>query len=137
MGYRSEIRCLIYGTKENLEAYITETALISGSRIFNKFKDNLTRYTANPLGVGTPAPVHVLDFYADGWKWAPEYEDVDLWMAFMRAAEEAGLQYEFVRIGENPEDIEKEYSTYPLMMICIQRSIYEDMVKSETIPLIF
>jgi hypothetical protein len=144
MGYRSQVRCLIYGTKENLEAYITEKALIDGSIIFTEFRESLTRYTA-PWQIYHPEKhttevitAHILDLYGDSWKWYEGYEDVDRWMKFMREAAEAGLQYEFIRIGEDDDDTEQESSDDPAYFLGVTRSIYErELEKGEPIPLIF
>lgn len=152
MGYRSEVRCLIYGSKDNLDAYLAEKMYIDNevSIIFRPgdnggFKNSLTRYTipdkiSEQDGSETTETLHVLDLYGDSWKWYEGYEDVTAWEAFMRGAPEAGLEYEFIRIGEDVADIEQEASDNAAYYLSLHTysSMEEEMPeKSGTIPLPF
>ena len=47
-----------------------------------------------------------ITFDAEDVKWYETYDDVILWMDFMAKAEELELGVEFIRIGEEPDDIE-------------------------------
>ena len=107
MGYSSEIRCLIYGTKEELDAFLTTEVIIGGSTVLKDFKENLTRYEHRISSTQDEEEtiIHVLDLYGDSWKWYKSYEDVQAWHKFMEEAKDQGLQYEFIRIGENVGDI--------------------------------
>lgn len=129
MGYRSEVRCLIYGDPGKLQALITKHQL-EGGKIFEPawFGTNLRRYKAErqvynyeksvAAGSGTAVravwatvEVEVLDLYGGSWKWYETYEDVITWHRFMQEAEELfGLDYEFIRIGEEPTDVQVERS---------------------------
>jgi hypothetical protein len=126
MGYRSQVRALIYGDPDKLNAMIVKHQL-EGGEIFSSFAGSLTRYKAMRIvydveasaatvdpstGKGTAVwadvEVEVLDLSGDDWKWYPNYEDVQAWMVFMRSAGEFGCSWEFVRIGEEQGDIECE-----------------------------
>ena len=130
MGYRSQVRCLIYGTKDNLDAYITEASLITESTVFREFKESLTRYTTKVYYSRLNGPeeeiIQVLDLYCDDWEWYESYPDVQAWMKFMEESAEADLQYEFVRVGENDNDIERHYSEEHegMIFVSVTRIIY-------------
>lgn len=42
----------------------------------------------------------------DDWKWYPSYDQVKIWEDFMSLCENQELDYAFVRLGENYDDIE-------------------------------
>jgi hypothetical protein len=127
MGYRSQVRCLIYGEPDKLNALIVKHQL-EGGKIFDSwFADSLKRYTAvrhrynaeksaampkddggAQRAVWDDVEVEVLDLQGDDWKWYPNYDDVIAWEEFMRSADEFDCSFEFVRIGEDTTDIEQE-----------------------------
>lgn len=126
MGYRSEVRCLIYGPPDKLNAMIVKHQLEGGRLLTEYFKDDWKRYktvrtiydaeaskaTVDESGKGRPVwkdvEVEVLDLEGESWKWYPNYEDVKAWEAFMRGADEWGCSFEFVRVGEDQGDVEIE-----------------------------
>lgn len=113
MGYRSEVRAMIYGEPEKLNAFVVQQKLL-GSIVFTAFADSLERYkmeswTQAALDAERVQTIlEVLEIYGTEWKWYDAYEDVQAWMSMMRAAPEAGLNYEFVRVGEESNDTERE-----------------------------
>lgn len=145
MGYRSQVRALIYGPKDHLDAYIVQVRLIENkNRVFKDFSESLTRYAAKvavfseTTGTLVEQEVHVLDLYGDNWKWYENYEDVQAWEAFMREAENNELNYEFVRIGEEANDIVIECSTQAAGFISVNSVITEGIDKQgENIPISF
>jgi hypothetical protein len=141
MGYRSQVRCLIYGTKDNLDAYITEASLINGSTVLLEFKEALSRYTTKAEIYGENksevVTLHVLDLYGDDWKWYESYPDVQAWMKLMHESVEADLQYEFIRVGENDDDIERHSSEEQLFLLSLSVHINDHIEKIETISLNF
>jgi len=108
MGYRSDVRCLIYGTKEEMDLLLTTSVIICNSKILEHFKKDLTRYTSRILGPNGVDEVilHFLDLSGENWKWYDDYEDVKTWVEFMKEAAEMGLEYEFIRVGERAGDVE-------------------------------
>lgn len=138
MGYRSNIKCLIYGSKEGVEAYILQTALITGSTIFKPsshggFKDIIkmydTKYDEHDL--------HVISLNGESWKWYAEYEDVKAWEKFMYDSEENGLDYEFIRVGEEDDDIDVKRSDNHLYMLRVCTSIEADVSLEKEVPSVF
>jgi hypothetical protein len=126
MGYRSQVRSLIYGDPNKLQALIVRH-LLNGDGPLKHFKDDLTRYrttlrtydheatAAQPQDANGGrtmlyryTQIEVLDLSGDSWKWYPDYDDVKAWHALLQEAEEDGLAYEFLRIGEEAEDIEEQ-----------------------------
>lgn len=43
---------------------------------------------------------------ADGWKWYPDYPEVKMWEDFLRQLSSNEIEYDFIRIGEDNDDIE-------------------------------
>lgn len=134
MGYRSEVRCLIYGTKEQMDVFLTTQALVLNSPALQEFKKDLIRYEIK-LREET---LHVLDLDGSDWKWYQGAKWVEAWNSFMEAAEEDDLQYEFICIGEDPRDIEQDTSAdYIGLLHVLHPSIAEDFDKGEKLPLGF
>jgi hypothetical protein len=55
---------------------------------------------------------HVVDFAIDDVKWYPSYPDVQAFERMLREVEELGYCYEFVRVGEDNNDIEMRDSDH-------------------------
>lgn len=112
MGYRSQVRALIYGEPDKLGAFITAHSLLLGSPVFQHFAESLTRYESEAWydinEKSQKKTVHVLDLYGDDWKWYEDYSDVQAWEKFMQDAPNWHLDYEFVRIGEDRDDVIEE-----------------------------
>lgn len=125
MGYRSQVRCLIYGSEENLQAHIIGQVILYSALAISEFKENLTRYV---IKGADDTEVHVLDLKGDSWKWYESYPDVKAWTEFMRSSPDMGLEYEFIRVGEEVGDVETETSSDPAYYIGISTpSIIDDM----------
>lgn len=115
MGYRSQVRSMIYGDPDILQALITKHVL-TGSKLFDEFEGGLRRvrltrtyYDAETTTLQERI-IEALDLHGDGWKWYEGYEDVRAWHELLLEAQEAGLCTEFVRAGEEAGDIETDYS---------------------------
>ena len=104
MGYRSQVRSLIYGSEDDMLAFIARLRL-SDSTVFSSFGDALTQYSIDEM--------YFLDLSSgdSSWKWYSSYPEVLAWRAVLELVEEMGgsLNAEFVRVGENSDDIETEY----------------------------
>lgn len=115
MGYRSQVRCLIYGEPDKLDAFIMAHRMILGSSVFSNFTEDLAKYKAKFI-TGYNAEkketeyktIHVLDLHGNGWKWSEDYEDVTAWHSFMDEAPGFGLNFEFIRIGEEYDDVDRQ-----------------------------
>lgn len=106
MGYRSEVRALVYGHPDVVVSTVMAWLHKGGTNFWALpgWVGALREYTQPDL-VGDEHK-RVIDLSASGWKWSDVYEDVAAWTRFMAKAEEAGLSCEFVRIGEDHDDVE-------------------------------
>jgi len=113
MGYRSQVRSCIYSDDAELfEAFIAGRKLIDDPvfRDENWFNDSLEypeKIYKNMEGELIQT-IKILALHGDDWKWYDEYEYVNAWHKLLKDAEVAGLNYEFVRVGEEDGDIQYE-----------------------------
>jgi hypothetical protein len=115
MGYRSIVESCIYGDVNKMNVFLVKHKIIS-SDVFVSFKKDLkiTEHTVTRSRKGSDdvewehyeEKLKVLHLYGEDWKWYSDYEDVKAWHKLLEEAEKDGLNYEFVRIGEEPDDIE-------------------------------
>ena len=111
MGYRSDVRCAIYGTKEIIETIKAAEKLKDEGDVLELFKEYITEWD-------TPTGDAYLYLKYDDVKWYDSYEDVIAWTKFMDSIIEligdddtnvGDLCMEFVRIGEENGDIDEDY----------------------------
>lgn len=118
MGYRSDVAVVIYGdARTNDENYALVKTLMNTA-----FKDVFTEFESNAEWHDN---ARVLEFKFESVKWYENYPDVGRFMAMLdKIGEIEGLNYEFMRVGEDTEDIEHksagEYSEY---FLSVTRSI--------------
>jgi hypothetical protein len=114
MGYRSQVRSCVYSDNAELfDAFIAGQKLINNI-IWEGFGESLEftdkKYTYRPSADENMVEqvYKILDLYGDDWKWYDSYPDVQAWDKFIHDAVDAGLNYEFCRVGEEDGDIEYE-----------------------------
>lgn len=130
MGYRSRVKACVYGKREQVDLYIIKHKMVHGSNnVFEKFnmaektKDRYvegisfiereanewkqTTEDGNEKLTVQKIDYKIVDLYGSDWKWYDDFDDVKAWHKFMEEAEEFGLMYEFVRIGEESDDVEE------------------------------
>lgn len=112
MGYYSDVRCLIYGPKDAMLRWTTAQRLDPKSPL-NAWRDQFSEYLVDSGGDGTV----VLDLHWDGVKWYDDYPTISAFGALLRAINDdscsetpSGIEYEFIRVGEENGDIETDYS---------------------------
>lgn len=153
MGYRSEVRALIYGEPETVCQLVAAHVLQGGVNVLQAFGDSLTRYRVQrrtydgeatcaqerdadgrQTPIFTTREVEVLDLYGDSWKWYEDYKEVRAWTEFQHAAVELGLSYEFVRVGEETEDVEtiSDVQDDGDCYLQVARSIVDDIPEERT-----
>ena len=101
MGYRSDVTAVIYGDARDIEKYNVLKTLMNTT-----FKEAYDEW-------GNCAVWHdekgVLEFMVEDIKWYESYPDV---LAFLTMLENLslieGYNYEFVRVGEDDNDIERQ-----------------------------
>jgi len=111
MGYRSNIRCLIYPmdrAPENKQSLIDNYhALVT--LMNTTFKDVVDNFSSD---MTLDVTHHVVDFVIDDVKWYPSYPDVQAFEKMLDEVAELGYCYEFVRVGEDNNDIEMRESDH-------------------------
>jgi hypothetical protein len=150
MGYRSQVHSLIYGPEDKICALVAKHTLLGGGIFTEHFKDDIRRFkvkrsiydheatVANeqhgdkPRAVWTEHAYEVIELKGDSWKWYESYPDVQAWEALLQeAANDFDCNYEFVRIGEEPNDIQLEYHVEDGgdVYLGVNSSIYCDIVE--------
>jgi hypothetical protein len=118
MGYRSDVRALIYPSNgdQNLVEYEKLKLLMNTT-----FKDV---YEAWGDDYFTWDDRHrVLKFSAESVKWYESYPDVAKFSPFLDEVHKLDYEYEFVRVGEENDDDEVMSSGDAEHFLCIQRTI--------------
>jgi hypothetical protein len=71
--------------------------------VFKEFKDhiNIDIYKFNEH-----EEVKFIELNGQEWKWYSDFDDVKAWHQLLNEANKLGLATEFVRVGEDPDDIE-------------------------------
>lgn len=134
MGYRSAVTAVIYGDEDTLVKYMAlEKLEHSNDSVFVHFKGQLKRITI-PF---SKAPLEALMLELTGVKWYDGYDDVKAWTRFMEASVEHELNYEFVRIGEDHDDIQQEQDGEAidglLYTVCTIEKDYPQPTKEEVL----
>lgn len=122
MGYRSDITAVFYCKPDQwpaMKLFIDEN-----------FPDNTADLIKDEdLHEFTGRYVRGYKFKVEGWKWYPNYPEViafnEFVAKFIEVADDENVQwaYEFVRLGENTDDIEENYSLYADYILSVSRSI--------------
>lgn len=117
MGYRSSVESIIYGDPERVDLFVVKHKILGlDDSAFEHFKESITvqDYEENVWGenneVAGKRKMKVIHLCGDGWKWYEDYADVKAWEDLLLDAEEFGLDYEFVRVGEESDDIVRRSS---------------------------
>lgn len=123
MGYRSQVRSIIYGEPELVDALLAKEKLAGDKGIQAMFDGYFTvtettrwiyQTKEHPDGKTETerleAPCKVIDLEGSDWKWYDDYSDVKHWNEILQEADGMGLHYEFVRVGEESGDIQEERS---------------------------
>lgn len=101
MGYRSEVKGIIYGTEQELKDF-KEACFDLYNQVREEYGDEITDESNDKF--------KLIYLNAPYTKWYDEYEEVQHWNQLYALAQEAGLNTEFARAGEENGDIEVDYS---------------------------
>ena len=102
MGYRSEVKSLVYGTSEQMAKFKADNAELIEA-LAEDFGADIEQ-----LNNGVYEIIYLDVEYS---KWYDSYSEVIRWNNLLTLAQEAALITEFVRIGEDSEgDIETNYT---------------------------
>jgi len=101
MGYRSEVKSVIYGTSNEVSAFKADNFDLF-TKVCEEFGGDIKHIIKDDE--------EIIYLSQDYVKWYDEYEEVQMWNELLALAQEAGLCTEFVRVGENADgDIEQDY----------------------------
>ena len=98
MGYRSQVKSVVYQTNDKFVKFA------------NDYVDEIEYLTQEfSIRYATKGDYKVLYIDFDEIKWYDSFPEVIAWKAFLAKAEEEGMFYEFVRLGEDDSDVEIDY----------------------------
>jgi hypothetical protein len=107
MGYRSDLVSIVYGKPSDVDEFVAMHTIGSEKTVFDMFNEegDLVILDTKPTDWAKEG-LRVIRLKGIHWKWYPEYEDVKAWDEFLEHANEFGLATEFIRVGEETDDIE-------------------------------
>jgi hypothetical protein len=129
MGYRSDVTAIIYPAfdyegapatpEERTQRYETMKVIAAAQHadVFNDFGDSLTWDDDNRM----------LVMRCYGVKWYESYPDVQAFEAMLSAFADLDYAYEFVRIGEGDDDLERRSYNESYDVLRVTRSVEIDI----------
>jgi hypothetical protein len=118
MGYRSDVKALIYpvsGETNLLEYEKLKTLMNTTFRdVFEAWDDEYLKWDDEH---------RVLVFEAEGIKWYDSYPDVARFTRFLDEVHELEYEYEFIRLGEEDDDVESDSTGDSQGFLYVTRSI--------------
>ena len=118
MGYRSDVKALIYplGGEHNLLEYDKLKLLFNTT-----FQDVFEAWGEDYFSWNDKH--RVLEFDANSVKWYDSYPEVQRLTKFLSEVQDLGYEYEFLRIGEEVEDVEEDSSGDSQGFMYVERTI--------------
>jgi hypothetical protein len=101
MGYRSDVKSIVYGDAELMSEFISEN-----TELLEALQDDFDGHIET---IEKPARTFIL-LTLDYVKWDEGDSDVIRWMNLLKLADEYGLKFEFARVGEHRSDVEYNHS---------------------------
>jgi hypothetical protein len=118
MGYRSDVKALIYPVsgEHNLLNYDKLKTLMNTTfkDVFDAWNDEYFKWNDEN---------RVLEFSADSIKWYDGYPDIQKFAKFLTEVHELEYEYEFIRLGEDMDDIEEDSTGDSQGFLYVSRSI--------------
>jgi hypothetical protein len=118
MGYRSDVKALIYPVsgEHNLLNYDKLKTLMNTTfkDVFDAWNDEYFKWNDEH---------RVLEFSADSIKWYDGYPDVARFTRFLSEVQELEYEYEFIRLGEDMDDVEDDSTGDSEGYLYVSRSI--------------
>lgn len=118
MGYRSDVKALIYplGGEHNLLEYDKLKLLFNTT-----FQDVFEAWGEDYFSWNDKH--RVLEFDANSVKWYDSYPEVQRLVKFLAEVQDLGYEYEFLRIGEDDNDVESMNSGDAENYMYVERTI--------------
>lgn len=134
MGYRSDVHVVFYDTKDRMDAFIVRCKMEGHYQKFN---------TGSGLDLEEKwiklykTTFRAWEFRNDYLKWYEDFAEVKAMNAIMHVADDMDIAWEFVRIGEDHEDVEVKRGNQDVYecLLGIKREIttdYEEVDNPET-----
>lgn len=118
MGYRSEVMALVYTYNQPLKYEALKTLMNTAFKeIFDEWGNDFEWVDG----------ANVLRFEVDDVKWYDSYGAVRRFHAFLEGVERLGYSTEFVRIGEDNDDVEMMSSRDSCGYLNVARRIVSDV----------
>jgi hypothetical protein len=127
MGYRSDVRAHVYparvtGDPDNTVAVADGYARLKV--IMNTTYKEFMEYWEENFSWNDNK--QFLDFAMSAVKWYEEYPEVKKFMEFLKEIDELDFEYEFVRMGEETDDVERQSSDEADWFLEVRREIVSD-----------
>jgi len=111
VGYRSDVRCLIYGPVEEIKKFEVAIAILMGdANPFELNKSDLKFYNGIRYGRDPGPRLRFIDLNCEAVRWYDSYPDVESWkklLAWIQENEPDGVCLEYVRVGEEGRDVDQ------------------------------
>lgn len=108
MGYRSSVEIIVYGEPEIYDAFMASMKLIK-HRVFSDWDNADAVFEYFEWERYDKTKVKLMSFGVSDVKWYQGYDDVEAWERdFLPKAEDAGLNWELMRVGEESGDIQHD-----------------------------
>lgn len=122
MGYRSDVTCVMYASQPNGERDEAGMAFVKAWLNTHIAEEDKELFEFND---------NTVVFSVEQWKWYDSYSDIQrlekLFEDFMELCDEgSNYRMEFIRVGENYDDIETRDSYNAHGLLKLKRSIYID-----------
>ena len=123
MGYRSEVTALVYpnGGADSTVNYNKLKLLMNTT--FKELFDEWGGEREFSDGWEWNDDVEVLQFTATSVKWYDSFPEVDRFVKFLGEVRELEYEYEFIRIGEDADDVEEDSTGDANSYLSVSRSI--------------
>lgn len=120
MGYRSDVMALVYPGESTEHLSRADLYEQLKTLMNTTYKEVMDEWGSSFEWLDRKL---VLKFSINDVKWYPGYSSVDLFTNFMNDVQDLGYQTEFVRIGEETEDVEQRFSADAVYHLQVVRSI--------------
>ena len=106
MGYRSEVAIMMYGTDEEM-AVVKAVYDRLYSALDAETKETVDYFMGDDNNGFSEDGFH---FHAEDIKWYDGYAHIEFFKEFFNEGDDSGASCEFIRIGEENDDIETDYT---------------------------
>jgi len=127
MGYRSDVRAHIYPARVTGDPDNTVTVADAYARlkvIMNTTYKEFMEYWGENFNWNESK--QFLDFSMGSVKWYEDHSEIKKFMEFLNEIEELDFEYEFIRMGEEIDDVDRQTSEGADWLLEVRREIVSD-----------